>query len=107
MSLDTIINFANVPVYQKETLVLSDVTFSIEKGEFLYIIGKTGSGKSSLLKTIYAELPASGGTAEVAGYDLRNIKKNDIPFYEENWGSSFRTFNCFRIERSTITFFSS
>ena len=72
MSLDTIISFQDVPVFQKESLILSDVTFNLEKGEFLYIIGKTGTGKSSLLKTIYAELPVTAGSASVAGYDLLN-----------------------------------
>jgi len=92
MSLDTIIKFSGVPVYQKETLVLSDVSFSIERGEFLYIIGKTGSGKSSLLKTIYAELPVKAGTAEVAGFNLREIKRKDIPFLRRKLGIIFQDF---------------
>lgn len=92
MSLDTIISFADVPIYQKENLVLSDVTFSLEKGEFLYIIGKTGSGKSSLLKTIYAELPVISGTAEVAGYDLSSLKKKDIPYLRRKLGIIFQDF---------------
>ena len=92
MSLDTIIKFSGVPVYQKENLVLSDVSFSIERGEFLYIIGKTGSGKSSLLKTIYAELPVKAGTAEVAGFNLREIKRKDIPFLRRKLGIIFQDF---------------
>ena len=92
MSLDTIIDFSGVPVFQKENLVLSDVTFSLERGEFLYIIGKTGSGKSSLLKTIYAELPVKDGAAEVAGFNLRTIKRKDIPFLRRKLGIIFQDF---------------
>ena len=92
MPLDTIISFSDVPVYQKENLVLSDVSFDLEKGEFLYIIGKTGTGKSSLLKTIYADLPVRGGTAVVAGYDLRTIKRKDIPYLRRKLGIVFQDF---------------
>ena len=92
MPLDTIISFSNVPVYQKDNLVLTDVSFDLEKGEFLYIIGKTGTGKSSLLKTIYADLPVSDGTATVAGYDLRSIKRKDIPFLRRKLGIVFQDF---------------
>jgi len=92
MSLDTIISFEDVPIYQKDNLVLSDVSFTLEKGEFLYIIGKTGTGKSSLLKTIYAELPANSGSALVAGYDLRNIRRKDIPFLRRKLGIVFQDF---------------
>lgn len=92
MSLDTIISFRDVPVYQKDNLVLSDVSFKLEKGEFLYIIGKTGTGKSSLMKTIYAELPAVSGTAEVAGYNLRTIKRKDVPFLRRKLGIVFQDF---------------
>jgi cell division transport system ATP-binding protein len=92
MSLDTIISFKDVPVYQKDSLVLSDVNFELEKGEFLYIIGKTGTGKSSLLKTIYADLPVKGGEAHVAGYDLRTIKRKDIPFLRRKLGIVFQDF---------------
>ncbi|MCK5080448.1 MAG: ATP-binding cassette domain-containing protein [Bacteroidales bacterium] len=92
MSLDTIISFQDVPVFQKESLILSDVTFNLEKGEFLYIIGKTGTGKSSLLKTIYAELPVTAGSASVAGYDLRTVKRKDIPFLRRKLGIVFQDF---------------
>ena len=92
MSLDTIISFQDVPVFQKESLILSDVTFNLEKGEFLYIIGKTGTGKSSLLKTIYAELPVTAGSASVAGYDLRTVKRKEIPFLRRKLGIVFQDF---------------
>jgi cell division transport system ATP-binding protein len=92
MSLDTIISFKEVPIFQKDNLVLSDVTFGVEKGEFLYIIGKTGTGKSSLLKTIYAELPVTAGEATVVDYDLRTIKRKDIPFLRRKLGIIFQDF---------------
>jgi cell division transport system ATP-binding protein len=92
MSLDTIIEFKDVPVFQKENLVLTDVSFTVEKGEFLYIIGKTGTGKSSLLKTIYADLPTTAGEAMVAGYDLRTLKRKEIPFLRRKLGIIFQDF---------------
>lgn len=92
MSLDTIIEFKEVPVFQKEILVLNKVSFTIEKGQFVYLIGKTGSGKSSLLKTIYAELPVNEGFAQACGYDLRKLKRNDIPYLRRNLGIVFQDF---------------
>jgi len=92
MSLDTIISFQDVPVYQKDNLILSDVSFELQRGEFLYIIGKTGTGKSSLLKTIYADLPAMAGEAIVTGYDLRTIKRKEIPFLRRKLGIVFQDF---------------
>lgn len=92
MPLDTIISFENVPIFQKDNLVLTDVSFHVDKGEFLFIIGKTGTGKSSLLKTIYAELPVVEGTASVSGYDLRTIKRKDIPFLRRKLGIIFQDF---------------
>ncbi|MCD4724419.1 MAG: ATP-binding cassette domain-containing protein [Bacteroidales bacterium] len=92
MPLDTIISFENVPIFQKDNLVLTDVSFHVDKGEFLFIIGKTGTGKSSLLKTIYAELPLVEGAASVAGYDLRTMKRKDIPFLRRKLGIIFQDF---------------
>ena len=92
MPLDTIISFENVPIFQKDNLVLTDVSFHVDKGEFLFIIGKTGTGKSSLLKTIYAELPVVEGAASVAGYDLRTLKRKDVPFLRRKLGIIFQDF---------------
>ncbi len=92
MSLDTIIELENIAVFQREILVLSDVNIRIEKGEFVYLIGKTGSGKSSLLQTIYADLPFREGTGSVAGYDLHKIKNKDIPFLRRKLGIVFQDF---------------
>ena len=87
-----IIRLENVSVYQKSILILSEVSFSIEKGEFVYLIGKTGTGKSSLLKTLYAELPVTQGDAHVAEYDLKNIKIKEIPFLRRKLGIVFQDF---------------
>ncbi len=67
MSLDTIVNLKNLSIFQRNILVLSEVNLTIDKGEFVYLIGKTGTGKSSLLKTLYAELPVIEGDAQVVG----------------------------------------
>ena len=87
-----IIELANATIYQRDNIVLSDVTFSIGKGEFVYLIGKTGSGKSSLLKTLYAELPATEGKVNVAGFDLTNISRKSIPHLRRKLGIVFQDF---------------
>lgn len=87
-----IISLKNASVYQKLNLVLSDVTLEIKEGEFVYLIGRVGSGKTSLLKTIYAELPLIDGEGSVAGYDLRQLKKNDISFLRRKIGMVFQDF---------------
>ncbi|MEZ5082687.1 MAG: ATP-binding cassette domain-containing protein [Bacteroidales bacterium] len=92
MTRKPIIQFENVAVYQREILVLSDVTISIDKGEFIYLIGKTGSGKSSLLQTIYADIPLTAGTGQVAGFDLNKIKSKEIPFLRRKLGIVFQDF---------------
>lgn len=90
--MDTIIELTNANIYQRDNVVLSDVSFSINKGEFVYLIGKTGSGKSSLLKTLYAELPATEGTVNVAGFDLTDISRREIPYLRRKLGIVFQDF---------------
>ena len=92
MAGERIIELDKVSVYQNENLVLANVTLSISQGEFLYLIGKTGTGKSSLLKTIYAELPVRMGIARVAGFDLRMVRRKEIPFLRRKLGTVFQDF---------------
>ena len=92
MNAQSIIELANATIYQRDNVVLSDVNFSIGKGEFVYLIGKTGSGKSSLLKTLYAELPATEGTVNVAGFDLTDISRKEIPYLRRKLGIVFQDF---------------
>jgi len=92
MGREMIINIFDASVYQKNVLILSNVNLSIEKGEFVYLIGRTGTGKSSLLKTLYSELPLLEGEIEVAGYNIKNIKAKDIPFLRRKLGIVFQDF---------------
>jgi cell division transport system ATP-binding protein len=92
MIRENIIEFKNLSVYHKNILILSDVNLVIQRGEFVYLVGKTGSGKSSLLKTIYAELPVKKGSARIAGYDLTQLRKRDIPFLRRKLGIVFQDF---------------
>ena len=80
MSDQPIIELVNANIYQRDNIILSNVTFSIGRGEFVYLIGKTGSGKSSLLRTLYAELPTYEGIVKVAGFDLTDIRRRKIPY---------------------------
>lgn len=79
-------------IFQLDNLILSDVNVTIEKGEFVYLIGKTGSGKSSFMKTLYGDLPLSKGEGNVVGYDLPSLKEKDIPFLRRKLGVIFQDF---------------
>ncbi len=92
MSAESIILFQNASIYQDDYLVLSDVTFTINKGEFVYLIGKVGSGKTSVIKTINAELPLKEGTAVVAGYELEDLRSKNIPLLRRKLGIVFQDF---------------
>ena len=89
---EPIIEIKNASIFQRENLVLSNVNLTLNKGEFIYLIGRTGSGKSSLLKTLYGELPARDGIVNVAGYDLTKLKKKDIPYLRRKIGIVFQDF---------------
>lgn len=97
--MEAIIELKNADIYQRENLVLKDVNLQVEKGEFLYIIGKVGSGKSSLLKTFYVELPLIEGDGEIVGYPLQSLKRKDIPFLRRKLGIIFQDFQLL-IDRS-------
>jgi cell division transport system ATP-binding protein len=92
MSLDSIIEFDQASISQEDHLVLSDVNLKVDRGEFVYLIGKVGSGKSSLIKTINAELPLKAGTCNVVGYSLEKIKKRQIPYLRRKLGVVFQDF---------------
>ena len=76
-----IVDISSATIFQQDNQVLQNVNIRIDSGEFVYLIGKTGSGKSSLLKTLYGELPLKQGSATVVDFDLNTIKRNKIPFY--------------------------
>lgn len=92
MTTDPILLLEKASIFQDHNLVLSDINLQINKGEFVYLVGKTGSGKSSLLKTLYAELPLTQGKGIVVGHDLTNIKRKSIPFLRRRIGIVFQDF---------------
>lgn len=88
----SIIELRNVNIYQSQSLILSDVNISIDKGEFVYLVGKTGSGKSSLLKTLYGDLELTHGEGWVVGHNLRKLTWQTVPFLRRNLGVVFQDF---------------
>jgi len=89
---ETVISLEHVNIYQGQNLVLEDVNFTVEKGEFVYLVGKTGTGKSSLLKTLYGELSLKEGKANVVGFDLSEMDWKKVPFLRRNLGVVFQDF---------------
>lgn len=89
---ESVISLVNVNIYQGHNLVLQDVSFEIAKGEFVYLVGKTGTGKSSLLKTLYGELPLKEGVGNVVGFDLISIDWKTVPYLRRNLGVVFQDF---------------
>lgn len=92
MEENSIISLSNLSVYQKNKLVLTDVNLKVFSGEFVYLIGKTGSGKSSLLQIIYADLPVEDGEAVVCNYNLKTISRSEIPYLRRKLGIIFQDF---------------
>jgi cell division transport system ATP-binding protein len=88
----SIIDLKHVNIFQASNLVLEDVTISVEKGEFVYLVGKTGTGKSSLLKTLYGDLSLSAGEGWVVGYNLKDVNWKTVPFLRRNLGVVFQDF---------------
>ena len=89
---EPILELKNVNIYQGESLILSDVNISVNRGEFVYLVGKTGTGKSSLLKTLYGDLELREGEGKVVGYDLKNMDWKNVPFLRRNLGVVFQDF---------------
>ena len=87
-----VLELKNASIFQRESLVLNDVNLSVSPGQFIYLIGETGSGKSSLLKTLYGDLPLTKGEGKVAGYDLTKLKDREIPFLRRKLGIVFQDF---------------
>ncbi len=90
---DTVITLKNVDIYQPKHLVLSNVNLTIDKGEFVFLIGQTGSGKSSLLKIIYGDLHIASGEGMVAGFDLKKLSEREVPFLRRKLGIVFQDFH--------------
>lgn len=92
MTGNAVISLKKVDVFQQKHLVLSDVNLNIDKGEFVFLIGQTGSGKSSLLKIIYGELHIGNGEGQIAGFDLKKLAEKDIPYLRRKLGIVFQDF---------------
>jgi cell division transport system ATP-binding protein len=89
----SILNIEEVSIFQQDETIFENINININKGDFIYLIGKTGSGKSSLIKTIYADLELKKGDISVGGFTLKNLKENKIPFLRRKLGIVFQDFN--------------
>lgn len=89
---DTVLEFKEASIFQSNSLVLSKVNVKINKGDFVYLIGKTGSGKSSFMKTLYGDLPLKQGEGKIVDFNLKTLKENDIPFLRRKLGIVFQDF---------------
>jgi cell division transport system ATP-binding protein len=89
---EIVLQLQNASIYQGDSMVLSDVNIEMKKGDFVYLIGKTGSGKSSFMKTLYGDLQLTEGEGQIVDYNLRTLKENDIPFLRRKLGIVFQDF---------------
>lgn len=89
---DSVLKLENSSIFQDKNLILSEINIDVKKGEFVYLIGKTGSGKSSLLKTLYGDLKLNHGTGEIVGFNLETLKEKKIPFLRRKLGIVFQDF---------------
>jgi len=95
ISSEPVVEISDADIYQENQLILDNISTKIEKGEFVYLVGRTGSGKSSLLKTLYADLPIRKGAVQVAGYNVNGIKSKEIPYLRRKIGIVFQDFQLF------------
>lgn len=89
---ESVLKLQNASIFQDKNLILNEVNIDVKKGEFVYLIGKTGSGKSSLLKTLYGDLGLAHGKGEIVGFDLNAMKDKNIPFLRRKLGIVFQDF---------------
>ncbi|MCG2461864.1 ATP-binding cassette domain-containing protein [Flavobacteriaceae bacterium F89] len=89
---ENILQLKEVAIFQKENLILNEINLEVKAGDFVYLIGKTGSGKSSFMKTLYGDLPLQEGEGSIVGFDLKKLKENDIPFLRRKLGIVFQDF---------------
>jgi cell division transport system ATP-binding protein len=94
-SPDTVVSVKDASIFQDHNTVLNELNFEIQKGEFVYLVGRTGSGKSSLLKTLYADLPLRLGDVQVAGFNMRTVKPKEVPLLRRKLGIIFQDFQLF------------
>lgn len=90
--MPSVIDYRDVTIHRNSLITLKNVSLKVKQGEFVYIIGKVGSGKSSLLKSLYADVPVASGSAHVLDYDLRSIRSRDIPYLRRQIGIVFQDF---------------
>lgn len=104
--MEPIISFKDAKIHQQQNLVIDHINLDVKYAEFVYLIGKTGSGKSSFLKTLYAELPLREGYASISGFDLHNLSEDDIPYLRRRLGIVFQDFKLLndRDVRSNLLF---
>jgi cell division transport system ATP-binding protein len=89
---EIIVELKNANIFQRDNLILQDVNITVHKGEFVYLVGKTGTGKSSLLKTLYGDLPLNEGQGQVAGFNLREMDWKKVPYLRRTLGVVFQDF---------------
>ncbi len=101
MSSEIVIHLKDADIFQGNNLILEDVNLELKKGDFVYLIGKTGTGKSSLLKVLYADVPLEKGEGEIAGFNHEREGRRRIRFFDVNWVLCFRIFSCLQTGASS------
>jgi cell division transport system ATP-binding protein len=104
---DTVVNLEHVSIFHNKNMVLNDVNFKVNRGDFVYLIGKTGSGKSSIMRLLYGDLPLKQGEASVAGFNLKTMKNKEIPVMRRKLGIIFQDFQLLtdRTAKDNLTFY--